>query len=104
MIEQPYVWESLKLALKFGELKMDLSQHDVGMVNSMTLNPQQVPIKVKVVLMGSRDLYYALQDYDDEFDELFRVLVDFDHEIPLNKQTLFDFVGKVRNQISTPWP
>ena len=100
MIQQPYVWESLKLALKFGELRMDLPQHDVGMVNSMTLNPQQVPIKVKVVLMGSRDLYYTLQDYDDEFDELFRVLVDFDHEIPLSKQTLFDFVGKVRNQIS----
>lgn len=100
MIEQPFVWESLKLALKFGELKMDLPQLDVGMVNSVTLNPQQLPLKVKVVLMGSRDLYYTLQDYDDEFDELFRVLVDFDHEIPLNKNNLYDFVGRVRRQVS----
>ncbi|MDN4501257.1 ATP-binding protein [Alteromonadaceae bacterium BrNp21-10] len=99
MIEQPYVWDALKLALKRGELKMDLPQADVGMVNSMTLNPQAIPIQVKVVLMGSRDLYYTLQDYDDEFDELFRVLVDFDHEIPLDKTTLFDFVGRVRHQI-----
>ncbi|MCF2946786.1 AAA family ATPase [Paraglaciecola aquimarina] len=99
VIEQPYVWETLKLVLKFGTLKMDLPQHDVGMVNSITLNPQQIPIDVKVVLLGSRDLYYTLQDYDDEFYELFRVLVDFDHEIPLDKKTLFDFVGRVRSQV-----
>ncbi|MCC2615805.1 AAA family ATPase [Aestuariibacter halophilus] len=101
MIEQPYVWDALKLALKFGELRMELPQHDVGMVNSITLSPQTIPLKVKVVLMGSRDLYYALQDYDDEFDELFRVLVDFDHEIPLDKSTLYDFVGRVRSQVSS---
>lgn len=99
MVDQPFVWESLKLALKFGELKMDLPQHDIGMVNSVTLNPHTVPLSVKVVLMGSRQLYYALQDYDDEFDELFRVLVDFDYEIPLNKTNLVDFVGRVRNQV-----
>ena len=51
----------LKLVLNFGYLKMDLPQHDVGMVNSITLNPQQIPIDVKVVLLGSRDLYYTLQ-------------------------------------------
>lgn len=101
LIEQPYVWETLKLVLKFGSLKMDLPQHDVGMVNSITLNPQQIPINVKVVLLGSRDLYYTLQDYDDEFYELFRVLVDFDHEIPLDKKNLFDFVGRVRVQIKS---
>jgi predicted ATP-dependent protease len=99
MIQQPYVWEALKLALMHGELKMDPHQHDIGMVNSMTLTPQSIPLKVKVVLMGSRDLYYTLQEYEDEFDELFRVLVDFDYEIPLDKVTLFDFVGRVRNQI-----
>lgn len=99
MIQQPFVWESLKLALKFGYIKIDISQHDYGMVNSITLNPQPIPIDVKVVLMGTRDLYYGMQEYDDEFDELFRVLVDFDHEIGLERTTLFEFVGRVRNQI-----
>ncbi|WJG07817.1 ATP-binding protein [Aliiglaciecola sp. LCG003] len=99
MIDQPFVWDTLKLALKFGELKMELPQTDVGMVNSMTLIPQRIPLNVKVILLGSRDLYYLLQDYDEEFDELFRVLVDFDHEISLNKQTLYDFVGRVRHHV-----
>ena len=99
MVQHPYVWETLKLALKFSTLKMDLPQQDVGMVNSITLSPQPIELNVKVILMGSRDLYYTLQDYDDEFDELFRVLVDFDHEIPLRENTLHDFVGRVRHQV-----
>jgi predicted ATP-dependent protease len=96
LLEQPYVWESLKLALKFSQLKMELPQQDVGMVNSITQTPQVIPLHVKVVLLGSRELYYALQDYDDEFKELFRVLVDFDHEIPLNQQNLNDFVARTK--------
>ncbi|AXR06426.1 ATP-binding protein [Salinimonas sediminis] len=96
LIEQPYVWDTLKLAIKSGTLKMDLPQQDIGMVNAITLNPQPMDLNIKVILLGSRDLYYTLQDYDDEFDELFRVLVDFDPEIPMVRQALFDFIGKVR--------
>ncbi len=99
VIQQPYVWESLKLVLKSSELKMDLPQHDVGMVNSIMLSPQQMPVNVKVVLLGSRELYYSLQDYDEEFYELFRVLVDFDHEIPLTNDHLRDFVSRIKGHI-----
>ena len=91
LIEQPFVWDTLKLAIKSQRLRMDLPQQDVGMVNNITLNPQPIDLNVKIVLLGSRDLYYTLQDYDDEFDELFRVLVDFDLEIPVTRQALFDF-------------
>ena len=101
LIEQPFVWDTLKLAIKSQRLRMDLPQQDVGMVNNITLNPQPIDLNVKIVLLGSRDLYYTLQDYDDEFDELFRVLVDFDLEIPVTRQALFDFVGKVRAHLIT---
>ena len=101
LIEQPFVWDTLKLAIKSQRLRMDLPQQDVGMVNNITLNPQPIDLNVKIVLLGSRDLYYTLQDYDDEFDELFRVLVDFDLEIPVTRQALFDFVGKVRAHLNT---
>ena len=99
MVEQPYVWEALKRTIKSGLLKMDLPQQEVGMVNAITLNPQPMSLNLKVVLLGSRDLYYTLQDYDDEFDELFRVLVDFDSEIPANPTNLFSFIGKVQQHV-----
>lgn len=99
MVEQPYVWDTLKRAIKSGILKMDLPQQEVGMVNAITLNPQPMALDVKVILLGSRDLYYMLQDYDDEFDELFRVLVDFDLEIPAKDSNLFSFIGRVNNHV-----
>ncbi|MCW8108614.1 AAA family ATPase [Alteromonas ponticola] len=99
LIEQPYVWETLKLAIKSSSLKMELPQQDVGMVNAMTLNPQPVDLNVKIVLFGSRELYYTLQDYDEEFMELFRVLVDFDPDIPLSRQSQFDFIGRVKREL-----
>ena len=96
LLIQPYVWDALKRAIKFGKLKIDVNQHEVGMVNAVSLSPQDIDLNLKIVLLGSRDLYYNLQDYDPEFDELFRVLVDFDHEIPINKQNIYDFVGRSR--------
>ena len=99
MVEQPYVWETLKRAIKSGILKMDLPQQEVGMVNAITLNPQPMTLDVKVILLGSRDLYYMLQDYDDEFDELFRVLVDFDLEIPAKDTNLYSFIGRVNKHV-----
>jgi len=100
LLDQPFVWESLKLALKSGQLKMELPQQEVGMANSITQMPQPIPLNVKVILLGSRQLYYALQDYDDEFNELVRVLVDFETEIDLNQQNTNDFVASVKRHVN----
>lgn len=93
LLEHPYVWDSLKLVLKSGQLKMELPQQEVGMSNSITQTPQAIELNTKVVLLGSRELYYTLQEYDDEFKELVRVLVEFDTEIDLSQTHLNDFVA-----------
>ncbi len=99
MLEYPQAWESLKLALKFKQIRLELPQQELGMVNSITQIPEPIKLDCKVVLLGSRDLYYALQEYDPEFTELFRVLVDFDHEIELNQSNINHFVARVRQEI-----
>lgn len=95
VLDHPHVWEALKLALKFGQIRLELPQQDVGMVNNITQIPQAIPLQVKVILLGSRDLYYTLQEYDPEFSELVRVLVDFDHEIDLSQTNMNHFVARV---------
>ncbi|CAI8238199.1 MAG: Lon protease [Glaciecola sp. HTCC2999] len=92
MMDQLHVWESLKRALKQQQLRVDLPQQDAGMVNSMTLLPAPIPLNVKVILLGSRELFYMLQDYDPEFEQLFGVLVDFDYELPLERNNVQDFI------------
>jgi lon-related putative ATP-dependent protease len=87
LLSQAPVWDALKLALKSGEVVIDtLSEHAV--TNSTIITPKAIPLNVKVVLLGSRDLYYLVQEVDEEFNELFRVLADFEHYLPYNEQTL----------------
>ncbi|MDX1539540.1 ATP-binding protein [Arsukibacterium sp.] len=87
LLSQAPVWDTLKLALKSGEVVIDtLSEHAV--TNSTIITPRAIPLNVKVVLLGSRDLYYLVQEVDEEFNELFRVLADFEHYLPYNEQTL----------------
>ncbi|MFC4699080.1 Lon protease family protein [Glaciecola siphonariae] len=100
LLSQSYVWEALKLALKFGRIKLELPQQEAGMVNSITQNPEPISLDCKLILLGSRDLYYTLQDYDHEFPELFRVLVDFENEIDVNQQNLAHFVARVNKEVS----
>ena len=98
LLTQPALWDALKLALKSGELLIDtLSDHAV--TNSTIITPKAIPLNVKVVLLGSRDLYYLIQDVDDEFNELFRVLADFEHYLPYNQQTVSYMAMQIREQM-----
>lgn len=98
LLTQPAVWDALKLALKAGEVVIDtLSDHAV--TNSTIITPRAIPLSVKVVLLGSRDLYYLVQDFDEEFNELFRVLADFEHYLPYLPQTLTDMAAQIQLQL-----
>ena len=91
LLAEPFVWEALKRALHSRQLKMESPLVELGRLATATLIPQVIPLHVKVVVIGSRDLYYALQEVDPDFQEMFRVLVDFDEDIPLTDETLQHF-------------
>lgn len=91
ILSEPFVWDALKRALHSQQLKMESPLLELSRIAAATLTPQVIPLQVKVVVVGSRDLYYALQELDPDFQEMFRMLVDFDEEIPLVEGTLTEF-------------
>ncbi len=91
ILTYPFVWEGLKRALKSGKIEIESPYSDYG-VNTITLKPEVIPLNIKVILVGSRDFYYLLEDLDSEFNEMFRVLADFDDQIKLSDDSLNDFV------------
>ncbi len=99
LMSQPYVWDALKLAIKTCKINIETPAQEIGMVNSVSLTPHQIPLNVKVVLMGSRELYYMMQEYDDEFNEYFRVLADFEYTISATDRTLYEFIQKVLTHV-----
>jgi predicted ATP-dependent protease len=78
---QPYAWEGLKQALRSGEIRVESVAQMLGLASTVTLDPQPIPLKVKVILIGERLLYYLLCHLDPQFNELFKVAVDFEEEL-----------------------
>jgi len=73
----PCAWEGLKRALKDRCLQIEELGVQLSMVSTVTLDPQPIPLDVKVVLIGSPAIYYLLHAYDEDFQKLFKVKADF---------------------------
>ena len=90
LLTYPFVWEGLKRALQSGRIEIESPYSELG-INTITLKPEVIPLNVKVILVGSRDIYYLLEEMDSEFNEMFRILADFDNYIPLNNESMQGF-------------
>lgn len=88
LVNQPYAWDGLKRALQAGVIRTEPLGKYLSMLSTVTLEPEAVPLDVKVVLVGERRLFYMLQRYDSDFDELFKVIVDFEESIPRDSGNL----------------
>jgi lon-related putative ATP-dependent protease len=98
LLNQPLVWARLKLALKSQEITIENPYSEYSQPGSFSLQPEKIPLKVKVILLGDPEIYYMLQDYDQEFTELFRVLADFDQYLDSNEDNLNDYAHLIRQR------
>ena len=98
----PYAWEGLKRSLEFGELRIESALQMLSLASTVSLEPEPVPLDVKVVLLGDRMLYYLLSQADPDFNELFKVTADFADEVertPTTHQAYAELIATVvRNE------
>ncbi|MGB5260121.1 MAG: ATP-binding protein, partial [Gammaproteobacteria bacterium] len=78
---QPFAWDGLKRALQAGEIRIESPAQLLSMVSTLSLEPEPIPLDIKVILLGEPHIYYLLSLYDPEFSELFKVAVDFDYRM-----------------------
>lgn len=81
VLTQPFAWEALKRALRSRELRIESLGQMLSLVSTVSLEPEPIPLDLKVVLVGQRLLYYLLHAYDPEFGELFKVAADFEEDM-----------------------
>jgi len=98
LLTQPLVWSRLKLALKTGQITIENPYSELTQPAAYSLQPEKIPLQVKVILLGDAEIYYTLQDYDQEFTELFRVLADFDRYLDKNDENLIAFGHLIRQR------
>lgn len=82
LLTQPYAWEALKRVLRSSRIDIESLGQALGLVSTVSLEPEPIPLAVKVVLLGEPMLYYLLSHYDPEFSELFKVAADFAEDMP----------------------
>jgi len=81
LLMQPYAWEGLKRMLRSREIHIESLGQALSMMSTVALEPERIPLDAKVVLVGDRSLYYLLSQYDEEFNELFKVAADFEDQM-----------------------
>lgn len=81
------VWEKLQRHLRYGHLQIEEPSAALGSMAATTLEPEAIEVRVKLVLIGSREDYHDLQDADPDFLRNFRVKVDFAESFPARQDT-----------------
>ncbi len=81
LLMQPYAWEGLKRALKTEEIRIESLGQALSLVSTVSLEPEPVPLRVKVVLLGERYLHHLLDVLDPDFRTLFKVTADFEDDL-----------------------
>lgn len=95
----PYAWEGLKRVLRDGEIRIIELTSQMGLVSSATLEPDPIPLEVKVLLVGTPLLYYLLRAYDEDFAKLFKVRAEFATEMERSPESEGEYALFVRSVI-----
>ncbi len=102
---KPYSWDGLKRTLKTGEIRIEDIAQQLGFAMTASLDPEPIPFKAKIVLIGEPFIYYLLYSQDPDFQELFKVKADFDAVVDRtvdNERLYARFVGRVANKLGLP--
>ena len=73
-----FSYEALKRCLKNGEVKIEDPMEMFGMITTRSLQPQPIPLNIKIILVGDPYIYQLLYIYDEDFHKFFKIKAQFD--------------------------
>jgi predicted ATP-dependent protease len=98
ILTKPMAWEGLKRALKDREIRIESMYESLGAISTHSLDPEPIPLDLKVIVIGNPMVYYLLYQMDQDFRELFKVKVDFSTQMDWTdeaQQQYARFIGTV---------
>ncbi len=82
VLTEPLSWPALKRALLRRKATIEDAAKIMGYSSIVSLEPDPIPLDIKVVLYGDRQLYYMLAEADPDFPQYFKIMADFDDDTP----------------------
>jgi len=89
------VWRALKRTLNHNRLEIQPLEMFYPFGGS-ALKPEAIEINVKVILIGDRQLYELLYEYEEDFRKIFKVRVEFDEEMAMSDGVIAEYAGRLR--------
>ncbi len=91
LLTNPLAWDALKRSIKNRSIRTEEIGTQVQIVSTVTLEPEPIPLNVKVLLIGDPLTYYLLHEYDEEFRKLFKVKADFGTRFDRTPETCHNY-------------
>ncbi|MDU8913899.1 ATP-binding protein [Aestuariicoccus sp. MJ-SS9] len=95
ILTEPFAWDALKRCLKNRKITITSMADMLSLVSTTSLEPDPIPLDLRVVLVGDRMLHALLVMLDPEFGELFKLQADFEDVVDRSDDTLADFARLV---------
>ncbi|MBZ5701739.1 MAG: AAA family ATPase [Acidobacteriia bacterium] len=89
------VWRALKRTLNHNRLEIQALEMFFPFGGS-ALKPEPVDLNVKVILIGDRQMYELLYEYEEDFQKIFKVRVEFDEEMHMSDGVIAEYAGRLR--------
>lgn len=86
LLMQPFAYEGLKRTLRSRKIHIEPLERLLGLISTVSLEPEPVDLNIKVVLIGDPMIYYLLHAYDPEFISLFKVQADFETDMKRSEE------------------
>lgn len=102
VLQWPLAWEALKRALRFGEVRIEDTGEQMGVVTAKGLSPEPIPLQCRVVLIGSPSLHQMLYMFDDQFRKIFKVKADLDDQMDRGPEEVRAFCSYLAT-VSRKW-
>ena len=94
LLNEPGAYRALMRTLRTGRLEIVPPEVN-WMRPSLIVQPEPIHIRVRVILIGDAATYYRLDHLDPDFREQFKVLADFDNELPRGTDTITQYASVV---------
>jgi lon-related putative ATP-dependent protease len=99
LLRYPFSWDALKRTIKNQEIRTEMMDEALPVTATTALEPEAIPFKAKVILIGDLGTYYMLYDIDEDFRKLFKVRADFAYTMDRTPEALQNYTEFIASRV-----
>lgn len=105
LLSNSSAWEGLLRCLRSGHIKLEDPGNSFDQIRTKSLEPEPIPLQIRIMLIGSDEIYELLLDNEERFRKFFKLKAHIQDWAPRNTKGVHHFlasVGEIIRQESLP--